>query len=667
MVNKLRAISVSFLNLLYFLLVYKNISYVYQDVFFRYPLSFIILLKLSFIGFSLGLLLSKVLYKLNINKLSNTTMISIGLAVLINYVQIHMTYLKYIISFLVIFIPSLLFGFLFANSIKKLKVDYSEILFYLLIGSTFSAIFYNYFLVYLAFPLAYLIIFLIFTLIFIKKYLFVHLYVTIIFIMIAFQFHNFGQIDPLPLSYDRYEHIKTVMGPYGILDIIKSPSGIIDTLSDKVSPSHIAIKGNIQNIQEHVIIPYQVKNYNTSLIIGFGGGQDLVAALYYNTANITALEIDKQRISLLKNDFREYSNNLLFDLRLNVVADSAGSFLRDKKKKFDLIVIQRPWTEKIINSYFYDTSGELFTQNALDKYLDSITDEGVIFWGLPLGGSLYERYLYSIKNRMDILENNLLIFTLNENNNYFLFLMSKNFSFSDFYQSNKNIHQFYYYPGITEKNNITKVLFSREKDQPNIDRQINAAFLTKKQNYGLYSNKQLNKNLILILIILLATLIIFNNSIQYSLYFYVGLGYEIILLFLILWLPYFISNFIKLMPIVLIIYYLFGSIGYLVSKKLHKTHVLISCLAISLITIFILQTNLLYSYTRTMFTLILIILIFIITSFIITFPFGYLIVKTKKIYPALFIDYIGSVFSLFVIVLIPNLDYLLILSLFILL
>lgn len=680
------AILISSFNFLFFLLIHKNIAYHYllryvsnyaENVFF----ALIIFLKLCFSGFALGMLLfsriNKKFPSINIYSILNFISYITLLSVLINYIEIHYIWLVLSIVFFIIFSSGFFYGLAYAIIIEKIGQQYHKILFYLLIGSLIGVIIFNFFLAYLPFFIVYFILFFIIQLLLLQKFYTISrvLRLIVIFMVAIFLFvqPNFGQISTVPGSF---KHVLKKMGPGGILDVLYSPADGYVIWSDKRSPSTIAVKGRIERVQENAKIPYLVKDYNKSLLIGVGGGQDLVAGLYYGTKNITAVEIDSQRINLMKKEFKDYSKDLFFDKRIKIMNTSGRAFLRANTEKFDLIGIQRPWTRQISNAFVYSPSSELFTVEALDIYLNALQEKGIIYWGLPLGGDICEiqneikipyvnnlSAFSAIKNKINILRNNLLIFLPYNNDSFIGILISKDYDLTPFYSAYKNKYSFIYYPTMDIQKGLNSVVdylfFDVGENLKGIDKQL----------VGLFNAYRLKMNLCIILAFLVA-LPIFEKlkfkNVSYSIYFYLGIGYEVILFFSIIWLSFFISNFTKLLPIVTSIYFLFGSIGYLHSVRVNKRVVFIICILLPAIFLLLWYNNIfLWGHKVNSTQVVFVLLLFSLVSYLITFPFGYLIRHAKNIYSAFSIDYIGSLCSFFVIFLLPNLDYLLFIGIFI--
>lgn len=683
-------IYISAMNFLYYLLITKNLSYLYLDsvslVGVHSVLVFIFILKIGFAGFFLGLLLSNWIIKkfphLATKDILNYLSFIILSFFLVNYILFSNTWVIIVIAISLILIPALLFGLVIGILVNEINQSFHKILFYLLVGSTIAVAIYNYLIIYVPFLIVYLLLFFLLRISFLSKLtkprIIIYILITAIFYFLLNR-PNFGQVYTPPswLKDVSFELISTKIGPYGVLDTLYLPdSDEYITLSDKESPSSVSIKGNIDKVQEHVKIPYSIKRYNNSLVIGIGGGQDLVAGLYYGTNKITAVEIDKQRVDLMLNEFGEYSNELFYDERINFVVENGRAFLRRNRKKYDLIVIQRPWTVKFTNNLFFDTSKELFTEEALDAYLNVLAENGIIFWSMWMNweeGYIAKRdketILLPLKNKLESISGNMLIFYPYENRNMTSIIISNGYNLEAFYSAYKDIYKFAYYPKMdieSESNEVVEYLFSKQSNKSvNID----------KQFLGAFNRKLLNARIILIVALLLITTFfgVYGSitrkrahDINNFLYLYLGIGYEIIALFLILWLSFFSPNVVRLLPIVLIVYFFLGSLGYLFAGKANRKSIFFISLLISLVFLFIWINNLfLSSADAESVNIWIVVLLFSLVSFLITFPFGFLINTEKNMGRALLIDYAGSVISFGVILAIPNLDYLLFLAIFI--
>lgn len=119
---------------------------------------------------------------------------------------------------------------------------------------------------------------------------------------------------------------------------------------------------------------------DSALIIGPGGGLDIIALYFGNTKFIEAVEVNPSFVELMKKynpaTFSDKSN-------INIVIREGRNFVRTTNKKYDLILLTIPITKGIRSSDFLNlTENFLFTVEALSDYLKILTDEGRIIFTL---------------------------------------------------------------------------------------------------------------------------------------------------------------------------------------------------------------------------------------------------------------------------------------------
>ncbi|MFH0941983.1 MAG: hypothetical protein V1823_03040 [Chloroflexota bacterium] len=115
---------------------------------------------------------------------------------------------------------------------------------------------------------------------------------------------------------------------------------------------------------------------NTALIIGPGGGRDILVALLAGIDKITAVEVNQDLVDIM----RKYSwyNGGIYDLdNVSVVVDEGRSFLRRQKAKYDVIMLSLPVTKtsRSLEGYAL-TENFLFTTDSINDYLAHLSDDG---------------------------------------------------------------------------------------------------------------------------------------------------------------------------------------------------------------------------------------------------------------------------------------------------
>ncbi|MHC4945325.1 MAG: spermidine synthase family protein, partial [Planctomycetota bacterium] len=76
-----------------------------------------------------------------------------------------------------------------------------------------------------------------------------------------------------------------------------------------------------------------------SLVIGAGGGLDVLGALYYGAAHVNAVELNPLIVEAVKGKFREYSGDLYHDERVSAVAAEGRHYVEKDTRLYDRIIL----------------------------------------------------------------------------------------------------------------------------------------------------------------------------------------------------------------------------------------------------------------------------------------------------------------------------------------
>jgi len=116
-----------------------------------------------------------------------------------------------------------------------------------------------------------------------------------------------------------------------------------------------------------------------ALILGSGGGRDVVAALLGGVKNITAVEVNPDIVKIVR-DYKDY-NGAIYSGRPGItsVVAEGRNYVRTTDKTFDLIMLSIPVTKssRSVEGYAL-TENNLFTVEAFGDYLDHLTVNGRI-------------------------------------------------------------------------------------------------------------------------------------------------------------------------------------------------------------------------------------------------------------------------------------------------
>jgi spermidine synthase len=118
----------------------------------------------------------------------------------------------------------------------------------------------------------------------------------------------------------------------------------------------------------------------TALVIGPGGGRDLLSALVFGATHVDGVEINPIIVrDVMLDRFRRYSGNLYRDPRVTIHIDDGRSFVRRSAKQYDVIQasLVDTWAATAAGAYTL-TENSLYTSEAFAEYLDHLTDAGVL-------------------------------------------------------------------------------------------------------------------------------------------------------------------------------------------------------------------------------------------------------------------------------------------------
>lgn len=144
------------------------------------------------------------------------------------------------------------------------------------------------------------------------------------------------------------------------------------------------------------------KEKDSILIIGPGGGVDIVASYFMGFKYIEAVEVNPSFIELMK----EFNPSTFLDKEnIKVHVNEGRNFVFENKGKYDAIMLTIPVTKSSRGTDFYGlTENYLFTMEALSDYLDGLTGEGAIYFTMHAREEVYKmlaNYL-ELQNQMGV-------------------------------------------------------------------------------------------------------------------------------------------------------------------------------------------------------------------------------------------------------------------------
>jgi hypothetical protein len=126
-------------------------------------------------------------------------------------------------------------------------------------------------------------------------------------------------------------------------------------------------------------VGYQLRHPATAAVIGAGGGRDVLTALTLDVRQITAIELNRGIVDILRNRFGEFSGHLYDHPRVRTVVGEGRSELVRLRQKFDSIQISLidSWAATSAGAYAL-SENNLYTVEAYRQYFSQLSENGLV-------------------------------------------------------------------------------------------------------------------------------------------------------------------------------------------------------------------------------------------------------------------------------------------------
>ena len=122
-----------------------------------------------------------------------------------------------------------------------------------------------------------------------------------------------------------------------------------------------------------------IKGDAKTLIIGPGGGRDVLAALAFGQKPVIGVEINPIIVDAVRDDFGDFVGHLYERPDVEIHMDEGRSYLSRSKDSYDIIQASLVDTWAATSSgAFVLTESNLYTVEAFEAYLDRLADDGMV-------------------------------------------------------------------------------------------------------------------------------------------------------------------------------------------------------------------------------------------------------------------------------------------------
>lgn len=154
---------------------------------------------------------------------------------------------------------------------------------------------------------------------------------------------------------------------------IDSSTGTLMTALDGGLRTVAYLKDDVINL------PHYIRHNARVLVIGSGGGRDILSALVFGQRSVVGVEINQDIIDAVNRRFGDFTGHLDRDPRVTFVADEARSYIARQRTQFDIIQASfaSTWAATAAGAYVL-TENSLYTVEAWKLFLDRLSDHGIL-------------------------------------------------------------------------------------------------------------------------------------------------------------------------------------------------------------------------------------------------------------------------------------------------
>ena len=130
--------------------------------------------------------------------------------------------------------------------------------------------------------------------------------------------------------------------------------------------------------------PYQVKPEAEALVIGCGGGVDMLIALHHGARHVVGVDINPHTIELIRETYRDFAGGVYQRDDVELVVAEGRHFLSRDQRRFDVIQLSGvdTWSALTTGAYAL-TENFIYTAEAFDQYLAHLTEDGIVNFSRP--------------------------------------------------------------------------------------------------------------------------------------------------------------------------------------------------------------------------------------------------------------------------------------------
>jgi spermidine synthase len=129
-------------------------------------------------------------------------------------------------------------------------------------------------------------------------------------------------------------------------------------------------------VEDPAFLPFLFGEKDKVLIIGAGGGKDVLIALMNDAKEVTAVEVNPDIVRIVREE-SEFNGGIYYHKNVKWVTAEGRNFVRRSNEEYDVIMLTFIWTNSAREIVGYSlTENYIYTVEAFIDYIDHLSEDG---------------------------------------------------------------------------------------------------------------------------------------------------------------------------------------------------------------------------------------------------------------------------------------------------
>ncbi len=193
----------------------------------------------------------------------------------------------------------------------------------------------------------------------------------------------------------RHDRLQQPIG-WGMSDIWIPRQNVDQLYMDIDAAASTVLTSFNGNLREREYLRYDITNLahylrprSDVLVIGTGGGRDILSALVFDQKSVTGIEINGDILHAVNRTFGDFTGHLDRDPRVTFIRDEARSYVSRLKTRFDIIQVSLidTWAATAAGAFVL-AENSLYTLEAWENFLRHLRSDGILTFSRWYNGGL---------------------------------------------------------------------------------------------------------------------------------------------------------------------------------------------------------------------------------------------------------------------------------------